>query len=143
MRCEARYSLFLRKAAPSASRSVAAQSWLIWCLLLMIGCVALPLQGQTSTATATFVGSFSSENDTDRPGLGSDYSNFDLSEASPLPCQLACLNDARCRAFTYVKPGVQGPNARCWLKSSVPAARPSTCCISGVKQMAGSSAPFD
>jgi hypothetical protein len=32
-----------------------------------------------------------------------------------------------------VNPGVQGPAARCWLKSSVPPATPNSCCTSGVK----------
>jgi 1-phosphatidylinositol phosphodiesterase len=64
---------------------------------------------------------------------GSDYSNFDLAQARPHLCKEACLADARCLAFTYVNPGVQGPNARCWLKDSVPNATPEVCCTSGVK----------
>ena len=67
----------------------------------------------------------------DRPG--SDYRNFDLDETRPELCQQACANEATCRAFTYVKPGVQGPKARCWLKNAVPAPKPSDCCTSGVK----------
>jgi hypothetical protein len=31
-----------------------------------------------------------------------------------------------------VQPGVQGPNARCWLKNSVPPPVASNCCVSGV-----------
>jgi hypothetical protein len=41
-----------------------------------------------------------------------------------------------CRAWTFVKPGVQGPQARCWLKHQAPEARPHPCCISGVKPAA-------
>jgi hypothetical protein len=67
----------------------------------------------------------------DRPGA--DIANFDLSQARPELCRDACLRDGRCVAFTYVNPGVQGPNARCWLKNPAPAARPSNCCVSGVK----------
>lgn len=71
------------------------------------------------------------EYDTDRPG--NDYKNFDLRDADFELCRRACEDDANCRAYTYVKPGVQGANARCWLKSTVPAAGSSRCCISGVK----------
>lgn len=67
----------------------------------------------------------------DRPG--SDFANFDLPQARPELCRDACLRDGRCVAFTYVNPGVQGPNARCWLKNPAPAARPSSCCVSGLK----------
>lgn len=71
------------------------------------------------------------EMNTDRPG--SDYNNFDLPTPNPQLCSDACARDARCAAFTYVNPGVQGPNARCWLKNPVPAAHASSCCVSGVK----------
>jgi hypothetical protein len=39
-----------------------------------------------------------------------------------------------------VVPGHQGPSARCWLKSVVPAPRQSECCTSGVKGGAGETA---
>jgi hypothetical protein len=71
------------------------------------------------------------EHDTDRPG--GDYSSFDLALADPAACQAACRSAAMCLAWTYVAPGVQGPNARCWLKSQVPAAMANSCCVSGVK----------
>jgi hypothetical protein len=71
------------------------------------------------------------EVDIDRPGM--DYQNFDLPAPDPAPCMAACEKDGRCRAFTYVKPGNQGPNARCWLKTAIPEPRPNACCISGVK----------
>jgi len=71
------------------------------------------------------------EYDVDRPG--SDYRDFDLPQAMAEACRDACAGDPQCRAFTYVKPGVQGPNARCWLKESVPQGGPSSCCVSGVK----------
>lgn len=72
------------------------------------------------------------EYDTDRPGQ--DYRNLDLPSARPQLCQAECGADPKCKAFTYVKPGVQGSSARCWLKSGVPAAGRSSCCISGVKR---------
>jgi hypothetical protein len=71
------------------------------------------------------------EQDSYRPG--SDYTSFDLSEANPSRCRNACATDVNCRAYTYMKPGVQGPKARCWLKNGVPAASKHSCCISGVK----------
>ena len=64
---------------------------------------------------------------------GSDYRNFDLVATDPNLCADACARDAKCRAFTYVNRGVQGPSARCWLKGSVPAAAANPCCTSGVK----------
>jgi len=71
------------------------------------------------------------EPDVNRPG--SDYRNFDLNKAKPIVCRQACLDDQpRCRAWTYVKPGSQGPKARCWLKDKVPPPMPDTCCTSGV-----------
>ena len=65
--------------------------------------------------------------------MGSDYSNFDLSRPDPQLCQDACQNDPNCVAWTYVKPGFQGPNPRCWLKNAVPQLTPNPFCVSGVK----------
>jgi PAN domain len=67
----------------------------------------------------------------DRPGL--DFQSFDLPSADPILCQRACWDNGACRAFTYVRPGVQGPSARCWLKNSVPNAVPNNCCVSGLR----------
>jgi hypothetical protein len=75
------------------------------------------------------------------PGIdrqGRDYRNFDLPRAEADLCGGACRNDPKCLAYTYVKPGVQGPAARCWLKETVADGRPDSCCVSGVK---GASAP--
>jgi 1-phosphatidylinositol phosphodiesterase len=66
-----------------------------------------------------------------RPGF--DYSSFELPAPSPDSCQSSCMKDPACVAFTYVNPGVQGPNAHCWLKNAVPAPVPETCCVSGTK----------
>jgi PAN domain len=78
------------------------------------------------------------EPDTNRPGQ--DYKSFELTDANPELCQKACADDPRCKAFTYVKPGGQGPRAMCWLKSSIPAASKSDCCVSGAKRATPSSA---
>jgi len=71
------------------------------------------------------------EPQTDRPGA--DYRSFDLPSPQPVLCRDACWREGQCRAFTYVRPGVQGPSARCWLKHSAPPARANDCCLSGVK----------
>ncbi len=86
---------------------------------LMLACSSVFAQGLTF------------ENNVNR--AGSDYRNFDLPQASPQMCSNACAGESACQAYTYVKPGVQGPQAKCWLKSSVPAASANECCVSGVK----------
>lgn len=68
---------------------------------------------------------------TDRPGM--DLSNFNLPSANPLLCRNQCNANPSCKAWTYVKPGYQGPHPRCWLKHHVPVAQPNNCCVSGVK----------
>jgi hypothetical protein len=72
------------------------------------------------------------EQNTDRPGQ--NYRNFDLDTPDPTQCRNACLEEGGCKAWTYVKPGTQGPKARCWLKTGVPAATTNSCCVSGVKR---------
>ncbi len=69
------------------------------------------------------------ERGVDRPG--SDFRNFDLSRADPNLCRSACTSERNCRAWTYVKPGHQGPRARCWLKTVAPRPRSNSCCTSG------------
>lgn len=75
------------------------------------------------------------ERDTDRSG--SDYRDFDLRRAEPEACRAACERESACRAWTYVKPGVQGDLARCWLKDAVPEPGANDCCVSGVKGAGG------
>lgn len=67
----------------------------------------------------------------DRPGA--DYRDFALEAEQPALCQQACAEDADCRAFTYVRPGLQGDAPRCWLKNEVPEPVASDCCASGVR----------
>jgi hypothetical protein len=69
----------------------------------------------------------------DRPG--GDYKNFDLKRNDPNQCLSACMRAEACKAWTFVRPGHQGPTARCWLKNKVPAPKDAPCCISGVKQV--------
>jgi len=72
-----------------------------------------------------------SETNFDRPGT--DFKNFDAASDDPWLCESACNNDRRCKSWTYVRPGVQGPKARCWLKAGIPPLRPNACCTSGIK----------
>lgn len=73
------------------------------------------------------------EDRTDR--AGADYRRFPLSERAPAACQQACRDDpGTCRAWTYVRPGVQGPQAICYLKKEMPAPTANGCCISGVER---------
>jgi hypothetical protein len=81
------------------------------------------------------------EYDTNRSG--SDYRNLELAQADPAICRNECQSDSTCRSFTYVKPGVQGAKARCWLKNEVPAASANNCCVSGVKSGGSSSSGLE
>lgn len=90
---------------------------LLACLLFL---VAMGAHAQSSLEPAT-----------DR--AGADYQGLPLRSADPAVCQRRCDDDSACRAYTYVKPGVQGAQAMCYLKSSVPAASANACCTSGVK----------
>ena len=72
------------------------------------------------------------EFNTNRPGQ--DYKNFWLNTPDPGLCRDACANDPDCQAYTYVKPGIQGAKARCWLKKSVSAVQSNNCCVSGTKK---------
>jgi len=104
-----------------------AGKWLGGVLLLFIALPVLPAAAQTQTR----------EESTDRPG--GDHRNFDLNLPSPGTfggpedvCRETCQRDSQCKAWTFVKAGVQGPRPRCWLKSLIPVARANTCCVSGV-----------
>src|SRR2546422_4694019 len=96
-------------------------------LLLCVALLAMAAVAQTQ----------SREENTDRPGQ--DLRDFDLNLPSPGTfggpedvCRETCQRDDRCKAWTFVKAGIQGPNPRCWLKKVVPAPRTSNCCVSGV-----------
>ena len=73
---------------------------------------------------------FTFEQNIDRPGR--DYKNSLSRGASD--CSFACQAENQCRAWTYVRPGIQGPFGRCWLKSTVPGAVRNNCCTSGVRK---------
>src|SRR5438270_55528 len=113
----------------SAMRSTGARALLAGCMgtatVLVAGCMV------TATVPGPAYPAPGLEWNIDRPGA--DYRSFDLPAASPEMCQSTCMNEPQCAAFTYMNPGVQGPNARCWLKSAVPEPVPRTCCVSGFK----------
>lgn len=73
------------------------------------------------------------EANTDRPG--GDYKHFDNVmglEVTPQLCQTICQNEAKCKAWTFVKPNtIQGPKGVCWLKETVPSPVKNNSCISG------------
>jgi uncharacterized caspase-like protein len=64
---------------------------------------------------------------------GQDYAAFGLDAPDSNLCQNACQSDAKCAAWTYVRPGLQGKQARCWLKNRVPPQQRSRCCVSGIR----------
>jgi hypothetical protein len=64
---------------------------------------------------------------TDLPG--SDYANFE--SPSAFVCRTTCGGESRCQAYTWVKPGIQGPAGRCWLKTRLPNIVKDPCCDSG------------
>lgn len=66
--------------------------------------------------------------------MGPCKTSFELGIADPGQCWTQCELESQCAAWTYVKPGVQGANARCWLKSSVSTQVPNVdFATSGVK----------
>jgi hypothetical protein len=83
-------------------------------------------------ASAGSISKYAMEKNTNR--YGEDYKDFDLPSPDPALCAAACMGEARCKAWTYVKPGVQGDSARCWLKDKVPPPTPDENCVSGVKK---------
>lgn len=65
--------------------------------------------------------------------VGGDYRNFETKpDSAGESCKAACEGDAKCRAWTHVRPGYIGPQARCFLKSEIKRPRKKPCCISGV-----------
>ena len=65
---------------------------------------------------------------------GGDYRSVEMPAPDPAgePCRAACTGDAKCRAWTYVRPGYGSAAARCFLKDKITRPRKKPCCISGV-----------
>jgi hypothetical protein len=66
---------------------------------------------------------------TDRPG--NDIRNVPFN-GNAQACLKLCNRERDCRAWTFVKAGLQGPSAVCWLKFAIPRAIANPCCTSGV-----------
>jgi PAN domain len=52
--------------------------------------------------------------------FGPPRPDFDVEIDRIEDCENACKADTKCAAWTYVKPGYEGPQATCYLKSAVP-----------------------
>ena len=63
---------------------------------------------------------------------GDDYRNFPI-DGAVAACQDTCARDSACKAWTWVKPGVQNAKAMCWLKNGVPAPVANLNATSGIK----------
>lgn len=93
-------------------------------LWIIVACACIAL-GVVGVALADGI-----EYETDRPG--SDYKNIKLAHADYVLCHRACMDDEKCKAWTYLAGNdVEGP--QCFLKDAVPAPVPNTRCTSGVK----------
>ena len=70
---------------------------------------------------------------------GKDYRNVALNDNgnAPAACESLCAQEAQCKAWSWVKPGIQGPKAMCWLKNEIPprVSNPNT--ASGLKVARG------
>ncbi len=121
-------------ATGSRRRSRFPRTTLLGCGVVPVVLIALTvaLLGTVGAAVAQ-PGPYTSEVDFDRPGA--DYDGFEQQGPwqGPSVCRDACFAAPRCRSFTYVRPGVEGPRGRCRLKDKVPSPVESRCCISGVK----------
>lgn len=71
------------------------------------------------------------ENQTDRPGC--DYKDVDMPTGNAETCREQCNNEDECKSYSYVRAGVQGTSAKCWLKNCVPPKTFSYDTASGVK----------
>ena len=67
---------------------------------------------------------------------GADLQSFALGRGDPALCQVACDNNPQCRAWTFIKPGVQGPPI-CFLKSGVPQPGANFNLVSGMRRAPG------
>lgn len=102
--------------------------------LLSLGRMAvaatLIFAGLVTIALTMFPGSAFAVPGTNLPGK--DYDHFDAPSA--FVCRNSCGGDPRCQAYTWVKPGIQGPRGQCWLKHSEPNIVKDACCDSGPRR---------
>ena len=63
---------------------------------------------------------------------GKDMMGISTPDDGGVQCRASCLANGQCKAFSWVRPGVQGPDAKCWLKGGVPNSNPDPNANSGV-----------
>ncbi len=97
--------------------------------LVVVGFAALVIPITAAMAQAEFLPN------TDRPGndLGPPIA-LEFKQNSfltfEMECAGLCAKDPGCKAWTMVKPGVQGPKAQCYLKGTPTASVNNNCCSS-------------
>ena len=88
-----------------------------------------------NTKHISWGGAFQDSFHADQDRKGSDYKpGFPVANANIGQCMDICATTQQCRAFTFVSPGIQGKDAMCWLKDSVPSPSTNSCCASGFKR---------
>jgi hypothetical protein len=87
-------------------------------------------QEASSSSPPTRPNAQRTELNVNRPG--GDYRKFEVPIERYQSCREACEADGKCKAYTYVRAGVQGSKGVCWLKGSIPAKSANRCCVSGL-----------
>lgn len=69
---------------------------------------------------------------------GGDYRNFQVGSglADVAGCANTCLRDDRCMSWVYLRATYNNGAARCYLKSTIPAATRTMCCYTGARKFA-------
>ncbi|MDD1654278.1 MAG: PEGA domain-containing protein [Methanomicrobiales archaeon] len=94
----------------------------VLCLLVMMALLIVPCAADTAMQQY------------DQTDLrGGDYFHAESSIYDPGTCAQECLEDSRCIGSTYVKPGIQGQYAVCWLKDKAWTKQPNVNTVSFVK----------
>lgn len=116
-----------RSAAPPQARAVTAPVAQPSNSTVYVGGAQPANAAGTPTARAPF------QFDMDRPG--NDLPNGRrIGLADPAACDFECRNSTKqCKAWVFVKPGVQGTESVCYLKSVVTPPVPNNCCATGVR----------
>jgi hypothetical protein len=70
------------------------------------------------------------EPDVDRPS--GDWMRIVAQTDDVAFCATACIEQAECRSFTFVRRGILDPQPICFLKRERPAPNPNPCCTSGI-----------
>ena len=95
--------------------------------LIGAGLVGLFVAGSAVAGESRFV-----EQNVDR--YGGDYRVVVMGTGETYQaCQALCAGDAQCKAWTYVRAGIEQATPSCRLKVTVPFAERSPCCVSGVE----------